>query len=112
MEKYGELFVSDTLTLDAFEKTRRHQNDANAGLRQSLVDLAHERRSEGDVLLAKPDSHTASLKEIVQLLSGSVSVVPCMAEEYVAKVRNGRSRFHVRSCGFELKHLSRCIPNG
>src|SRR5450759_1248891 len=107
-----KLLVGDAFCCEAAQQRRGHQHDPDSRLRQSLVDFAEQRRTEGDVLLAEPDRNTARLEQIVKLLGGPAPVLPRAAEKDVPTVRQGRLILDAGSDRRECPHLCVRVHHG
>ncbi len=86
-QKYRQLFVGDTLTLQTKQQRRGDQHDTDSRLSQSSIDFAEQLCAEADVHLTEPDRDTACLELIVKFLSRPCPVIPRMAEEVVPTFR-------------------------
>ena len=78
------LIGGSRLSFQGLEQRRRHEHDANPGGCQAQVNLAQERLSEADLVLAEPDRRAEGDQQVAQLSRGAVPVVPSVAEEEIA----------------------------
>jgi hypothetical protein len=110
LQKGRKLFVGYALFGQAREQCGRYKDEPDFRGRQAFVYGAHHRHTKAKVLLTEPNLDACRFEQIVQVLGGSLPVIPSVAEEAVPKVWF-RSRLSFNSLADRRKghHLGRRI---
>ncbi|BDO42102.1 hypothetical protein CELD12_15920 [Cellulomonas sp. NTE-D12] len=88
-EECGEFLVCYSFRVQALEQRGRHEHDSGARVLQPSINLPQERGPQGDVSLTEPHLDLKTLKVVVEIQGGTLSVIPSVAQEEGSAARIG-----------------------
>lgn len=109
VQKFRQFLIGDASTFQTLQECGSHEYQADSGLRKTLVNLTQERKTQGNVLLTKPDRCPVRLNQIMQFSCRVLTVIPGMTKKQVVQFRFSSTQLHLGTYWGQCSNLFRSV---